>query len=208
MGLQPTTRLSLRRSLGTTDRDNPAHPRIDVCTTWQTSTHTQYARNIHGRGLRHREYSRPITTVSSNANDPQALTPSMLLTMKTQPLTAPPGNFTKEDLYGRQRWRRVQYLVDQFWVRWRKEYLQSLQPRQKWNNPRPNINNGDVVLLQQNEFPRNDWPLARVVKTYLSDDGKVRKADVTVCSDGNRRTYLRPISELILLERSPDSEDT
>ena len=147
--------------------------------------------------------SRPITSTSSDANDPQALTPAMLLTLKTQPLEAPGGDFIREDLYGRQRWRRVQYLADQFWIRWRKEYLQSLQPRRKWVQDVPNLHSGDVVLLRQREQPRNSWPLARVLKTHPSGDGKVRKVEVLTSIAGTRRTFLRPISELILIEKSP-----
>ncbi|XP_022096554.1 uncharacterized protein LOC110982458 [Acanthaster planci] len=150
--------------------------------------------------------SRPITTISSDANDPLPLTPAMLLTLKSHPVDAPPGNFVKEDLYGRQHWRRVQYLANQFWTRWRKEYLQSLQPRQKWTQTTPDLSEGDVVILRQKELPRNRWPLARVTKTYPSDDSRVRKVDIVICVDGTRRTYLRPISELVLLERASDSK--
>ncbi|XP_070538146.1 uncharacterized protein [Ptychodera flava] len=144
--------------------------------------------------------SRPITTVSSDANDPQALTPNMLLTMKTQSPTPPPGSFVQQDLYSRKRWRRVQYLADQFWIRWRKEYLQNRQPRPKWNKSTINVKEGDVVLLREKEYARNSWPLARIVKVYPSDDNKVRKVDVMIYKDGEHRTYLRPISELVLIE--------
>ena len=43
--------------------------------------------------------------------------------------------FAKEDNYVRKRWRHVQYLVEQFWLRWRREYLQILQTRSKWQQP-------------------------------------------------------------------------
>ncbi|XP_070550618.1 uncharacterized protein [Ptychodera flava] len=103
--------------------------------------------------------SRPITTVSSDANDPQALTPNMLLTMKTQSPTPPPGSFVLQDIYSRKRWRRVQYLADQFWIRWmRKEYLESCQPRPKWNKSTINVKEGDMVLLREKEYARNSWP--------------------------------------------------
>jgi hypothetical protein len=32
----------------------------------------------------------------------------------------PPGIFVKEDLYLRKRWKRIQFLADQFWVRWKR----------------------------------------------------------------------------------------
>jgi len=64
----------------------------------------------------------------------------------------------------------VQYLIDQFWIRWRKEYLQSIQKRNKWFNPHKNLEIGDVVLISDDNVPRNDWRLGRVTKTHMSDD--------------------------------------
>ena len=43
-----------------------------------------------------------------------------------------PGSFVRPDLYSRRQWRRVQYLADKFWSRWRKEFLSTLQARWKW----------------------------------------------------------------------------
>ena len=77
--------------------------------------------------------SRPISAIPSDTDEPQPLTPNALLTMKTRPFSPPPGVFTPQDLYPQKRWRRTQYLADQFWIWWRKEYLQNLQMRPKWN---------------------------------------------------------------------------
>ena len=64
--------------------------------------------------------SRPITQVSEDPKDLEALTPNHLLLLRSEiPLT--PGVFQKEDLYSRRRWRQVQYLADHFWKRWSKE---------------------------------------------------------------------------------------
>ena len=75
--------------------------------------------------------SHPIATIPSDTDEPQPLTPAMLLTMKTWPLAPTPGQFVRQDLYMQNWWRKAQYLDDQFWVRWRKEYLQNLQKRPK-----------------------------------------------------------------------------
>ncbi|XP_038070490.1 uncharacterized protein LOC119739571 [Patiria miniata] len=153
--------------------------------------------------------SRPLTTV--NLHDPlspEPLTPNHLLTMKSTAALPPPGKFVKEDLYIRKRWRRVQYLAEQFWGRWRKEYLSSLTSRQKWHTPRRNIKVGDVVLLKDEEAPRMEWPLAIVIETIENDDGLVRRARVRVgtkhLDKEGRRTgkpsiLERPIQKLILL---------
>lgn len=45
----------------------------------------------------------------------------------------------------------------------------------------------------------NDWPLGRVIQVVRREDDRVRKAKVQVVKDGERKTYLRPIKELILL---------
>ena len=37
---------------------------------------------------------------------------------------------------------------------------------------------GDVVLLMDENFPRGQWPLARVLEAFTSDDGLVRSAAV------------------------------
>ena len=40
--------------------------------------------------------SRPIATIPSDTNEPQPLTPAMLLTMKTHPLKPSPGHFVPQ----------------------------------------------------------------------------------------------------------------
>ena len=152
--------------------------------------------------------ARPIATIPSDVEDPQPLSPTMLLTLKTCPLLPPYGNFTPQDLYARRRWRRVQYLADQFWIRWRREYLQSLQKRPKWNEHKRNLAAGDIVLVKDKEAHCNDWQLGKVVESITSDDGEVRKAIVLVCKEGVRKTYLRPISELVLIVQSQDRTHT
>ena len=105
----------------------------------------------------------------------------------------------RTDIYARRRWRQVQFLAEQFWTRWRREYLQSLQPRQKWTETRRDLCVGDIVLVRDESQHRNDWPLGRVSEVLRSNDGRVRKVKVNVVRDGERKTYLRPNKELVLL---------
>jgi len=75
--------------------------------------------------------SRPLTAVSDDVSDLEALTPNHLLTLKHEPVL-PPGIFVSQDSYSRRRWRQVQYMADIFWKRWTREYLPLLQRRSKW----------------------------------------------------------------------------
>ncbi|XP_068757566.1 uncharacterized protein [Montipora capricornis] len=68
----------------------------------------------------------PITKVSDDPNNFEALTPNHLLLLRTG-APFPPGLFNKTDCYVRRRRRQVQYLSNVFWHRWLKEYLPTLQ---------------------------------------------------------------------------------
>ncbi|XP_063740237.1 uncharacterized protein LOC134864868 [Eleginops maclovinus] len=153
--------------------------------------------------------SRPLTT--NTISDPKSLeplTPNQLLTMKAVVPLPPPGSFVREDLYARKRWRRVQYLTEQFWSRWQKEYLSNLSLRQQWHVPRRNVKVGDVVIVKEDNVPRNEWRLARVVEARQEDDGLVRKVKIQIAQSklgkrGERLTqptFLeRPVQKLVVL---------
>ena len=141
--------------------------------------------------------SRPIVPVSTDPEDPEVLSPATLLTGKMKPLERPPGTFVREDLFARHQWRRVQYLADQFWIKWRRLYLQNQQTRPKWNSPGETLGIGDVVLMIDETAPRYQWPVGVIVQKEVSHDNVVRKYEVRLSR--NARTYLRPASQLVLL---------
>ena len=147
--------------------------------------------------------SRPLTMVDDEQNP---LTPNMLLTMKTDIILSPPGEFEEADIYARKRWRTVQQLANHFWQRWKTEYIQTLQSRQKWVKNKPNLKLGSIVLIKNESNTRNEWPLARVVECIVSSDQQVRSAKLLL---GNRRSptrsdqyLIRPVSKLVTLFES------
>lgn len=134
---------------------------------------------------------RPITVSSDDPNDVEALTPNHLLLLKKQPVI-PHGLFKKEDCYYQRRWKQAQYLADLFWKRWVKEYLPSLQERQKWNKVKQNLQPGDVVMILDEKAPRNSWLLGRVVHTKTDSKGLVRRVLVKTRSSTLERPVDRP----------------
>lgn len=143
---------------------------------------------------------RPITTVSSDPNDLEPLTPNHLLQLNTKPLL-PPGLFDREDLYSRRRWRQVQYLANLFWKRWTTEYLTLMQQRQKWTNTKRNFKENDLVVIVDPTAPRSSWPLGRVVKPLPGPKGLVRS--VVVKTKAN--IIQRLIDKLCLLLEAEES---
>lgn len=136
--------------------------------------------------------------VSSDPDMPFVLSPSVLLTQKTCDNQEDIPFLDIRSMYTSQ-WKYVQILAEKFWIRWRKEYLQTLQPRRKWHQERDNIKAGDVVLLKDDSAHRNYWPLGRVVRCFPGKDGLVRKIELTVFRDNVLHTYVRPIAQVVLL---------
>ena len=137
--------------------------------------------------------SRPITYVSSSPDDLVPLTPSHFLVGNLGGLFAPEVS-SNEAFNPRKRWQRIQQLISQFWKRWRKESLPSLNVRGKWFNPKRELTAGDVVLLVE---PNAKWPLGRVVETYRGDDDLIRVVKIRV----GDTEYVQPVHRLCPLER-------
>ncbi len=144
--------------------------------------------------------SRPLSTVSGDPRDIEPLTPNHILTGRSQATVVPPGVFQREDVYARKRWRRVQYLANLFWSRWKNEYIAMQQPRQKWRTPTRNMKTGDIVLVKDETLPRCNWRLGRVTETECDRHGFVRAVNVQTQNVELRR----PVHKLVLLVPSTD----
>ena len=147
--------------------------------------------------------SRPLTAESLSDESMQPLTPNHLLTSKSKVVLPPPGIFQRADVYCRRRWRAVQFLANEFWSRWRKEFLLNQQQRQKWTTARPNLEIDDVVLVMDKDAPRNQWRMGRIADVHPSKDGLVRKVSVNV--PGSESPLTRSVAKLIFLMR-PSTE--
>lgn len=142
--------------------------------------------------------SRPLVPVSSDPEAPAVLSPTLILTQKQPDVTFSVPEFGTKDAL-RSQWKLVQRLADQFWSRWRAEYLNVLQKRAKWHSGGQVINKGDVVLMKEEDTHRNQWPLGVVDEVFYSKDSKVRKVKVTIVRNGSRLSYVRPICYLVRL---------
>ena len=147
--------------------------------------------------------SRPLTKLSDDPTDFQVLTPNHLLLLRS-PSCIPPGIFNEKDNFAKRRWRQVQYLSDLFWKRWVKEYLTALQQRQKWLQPKRNLQEGDIVLMVNDKAPRNSWAVGRVIQVLPGREGFVRQVQVQTKST----VLTRPVSKLCTLLEADAPEET
>ena len=145
--------------------------------------------------------SRPITYVGADPNDHSPLTPNHFLVGQLGGPFAPELLDVEEVYNPRKRWHRVQQLLGQFWKRWRREFLPTLNVRRKWFHPRHNLKEGDVVLIAESKAKRGEWPLGRVMEVYPGDDGLVRVVRVK----SKNKEFLRPVHCLCPLEYADDN---
>ncbi|XP_034836290.2 uncharacterized protein [Maniola hyperantus] len=140
------------------------------------------------------EYSinaRPLTHVSVDPADPEALTPNHFLLGSSTglPHTGPcePAD--------RRTWRAVQALADSFWRRWVHEYLPTLVPRGQPASTKRQLQEGDLVVIVDSTLPRNVWPRGIIEHVHPGPDGEVRSA--TVRTRGG--LFHRPTRKLAVL---------
>lgn len=138
--------------------------------------------------------ARPLTHVSPDAADPEALTPSHLLlgSSSGRPI---PAQLSDSDLCSRSGWRRALRLADHFWRRWVMEYLPTLAPRRVRGLPTPTISIGDPVLIADGDLPRGTWPRGIVSRTFPGRDGVIRVVDIRTAAG----TLRRPLKKVVLL---------
>ena len=137
---------------------------------------------------------RPLTKLSDDPRDLNALSPNSILISKLEP-SLPPGVSLSSDEY-RSGYRYVQRLLDIFWQRFTSEYLPLLQQRPKWLKVSQNLQPGQVVLMRDDVTPRGSWPKAVVEEVYPDKQGIVRRAKVRTAQS----SYIRDIRKLCLLE--------
>ena len=140
--------------------------------------------------------SRPLAVNDvTGADSIVPISPAMLLTLKPRIAPPLPGRHEKSSVYSRSRWRRVQHLAEQFWHKWQRDYLPSLQVRRKWNTSNENLKQGDIVLIVEDQMPRGEWPVGIIDDVRKSADSHVRSVSVRF----RGRVYERPIHKLILI---------
>ncbi|XP_037292204.1 uncharacterized protein LOC119188589 [Manduca sexta] len=138
--------------------------------------------------------SRPLTHVSVNPEDPEALTPNHFLLGCQGPLAAP--NFPAEHGYGTHAdLRASQQLADAFWTRWLREYLPELRNRREPRSKGPELHIGDIVRIVDGTLPRNTWVRGRICATHPGPDGVTRTVDVATQGGVLRR----PVKKIVLL---------
>ena len=102
--------------------------------------------------------NRPLTHVSDDPEDFEALTPNHLLLGMHKGWSFV-ASVDEKEVSSRRKWRQVQALARMFWERWRKEYLPEITKRHKWDkqNGCQEMKEGELVLLDDSGMKKKTW---------------------------------------------------
>ena len=145
--------------------------------------------------------SRPLTEVSSDPRDVQALTPSHFLLGKTFNEQFPVSldeNATlssPKDLFTAYSVRNASLKL--FWDAWLHQYIRNLPPLSAATKVEKPIIVGTLVLVRDGSKNRSHWPIARIIKTYPGRDKIVRAVDILLT---NGTVLKRSVDNLVRLE--------
>lgn len=139
--------------------------------------------------------SRPLSALSDDPTSYNALTPGHFII--GEPLIRIPDetDFREIPVNRLDRWKHIQKMAQHFWERWHQEYLSNLINRSKWTQTQRNIQEGDLVVVKEDNMPPQRWKLGRVQQVLPSKDNLVR----TVIVKTPTGVYKRPIVKLGLL---------
>ena len=151
--------------------------------------------------------SRPLSHyIPEDGTEAEILTPSTFLVgqRSCHLTTGHPG----EEVQPHKAWRQVNSLVNELWIRFHKEILPELQPRDRWYKICGSLAIGDMVLIVDPKIPRGLWSMGRVIDVKSSRDNLVRTATVF----SGERTLDYAIVQLIKLftpgvENDPPSQN-
>lgn len=146
--------------------------------------------------------SRPLTLMSSDPSELEALTPAHFLI--GGPISLPPeADLEGENVNNLRRWKYVQALMQTFWRRWKDEYLPQLQVRGKWTTNKPPLKIEDIVVIKDECTRPTKWKLGRIVQLHPGKDGIIRVATVRL---GSGLEIKRPTVKLCVLPTEPNHD--
>lgn len=137
--------------------------------------------------------SRPIMALTQDPED-YVLTPGHFL-VHGPLLTHPEPSLLDIGDNRLSRWQYSQKLYQQFWRQWSDEYLSSLQQRTKWVLEQRNAQEGDIVLIREENLPPTRWLKGRIIKVHRGADGLVRVADIKT----EKSIFRRAVSQTVWL---------
>ncbi|XP_038119868.1 uncharacterized protein LOC119769976 [Culex quinquefasciatus] len=149
--------------------------------------------------------SRPLTPLSNDPADFEALTPGHFLIQR--PLTAIPepnlDHIPENRLLRGSAWQTVQRYTQQLWKKWSNLYLSDLHNRTKWTKQKDNVAVGTMVLLKDENLPPLKWqlcafPISTRELTAISVSSRCAQRTAAISVRSLRSAFCRSVTTFLL----------
>lgn len=136
--------------------------------------------------------SRPLTVLPDSPLSPEALTPGHFLN-GCSPLVLPSGSIRaagEKDDKLTKIWRSREKLFNDFWNRWKNEYILLLRSAHlKGGSQCSKLVVGDIVIIHEPNLDRAKWKLGRVEEIVVGRDQVARACSVRTQNGVLLRTF-------------------
>lgn len=146
--------------------------------------------------------SRPLLPITDDPDDLDVLTPAHFL-LGTSATALPDPDVSNVPASRLTHYQQLQMHVQQFWVRWRDEYLHELQRDPKHRSRNDEITPGRMVIVVDEQQAPLRWPLARITAIHPGKDNIVRVVSLRTA----KGTIRRPVTKICLLPFSDATTD-
>ncbi|XP_055591123.1 uncharacterized protein LOC129743175 [Uranotaenia lowii] len=146
--------------------------------------------------------SRPLLPITDDPEDLDILTPSHFL-IGTTATALPDPDVSTVPVNRLTHYQQLQQHVQQFWVRWRDEYLAELQRDSRHRSRNNEITPGRMVIVVDELQAPLRWPLARITAVRPGKDNIVRVVSLRTA----KGIITRPVTKICLLPFSAATTD-
>jgi hypothetical protein len=144
---------------------------------------------------------RPLA-MTTDPDSVQSITPNMLIFGRQLNELKTPEIDKLQEINFSDMWIKRKKLLNTFWNRWQKDYLEQLSVNRKWNKKEDiNLNEGDIVLLKPETLSKNQWNIGKILKVMKNANGEISKVMI---KPTNGSPILRTVRQIALLEPNFD----
>ncbi|XP_062557644.1 uncharacterized protein LOC134222513 [Armigeres subalbatus] len=147
--------------------------------------------------------SRPLTPLSNDPNDLEPLTPAHFL-IGSSLQSIPEPDLSGLPINRLNVLQLTQRRLQDFWKRWRREYLCQLQARNKRWQSAVRVEVGKLVVIKDENQPPMKWRMGRIINVHPGSDEIVRVVTLKTAAG----IIKRPVEKLCILPLPEGHDNT
>ena len=154
---------------------------------------------------------RPLGLCFDDIHNPTSICPSELILGRPQKILPDGKKTTILDKPLSRKWNKRRVILNHFWRRFQKDYLQHLAITRKWHRSGPvKLRVGQYVQVREENFSKGIWRYGVITKlhekTYRDGSTRITRVELRVNDRGKIRNLARPVQRLSVFEHDIPSD--